>query len=289
MKPYGLDKWLPWPVLSLSLLVLVAGCGRQQGADRSSADTPNRPSAAAGESGSADSPGSDAAHPDGESTDVLDPGQPSPEAVERKARSTDQLRRRGVLISEDLPVIATLASSGRRESAEVACRAMALCVVGLKGEGREQAVVQRLVRQYGIEDSLTPDERKFVSETAPAREDQVRFAWRHESYWVLLWALGLVDELGPADTMCDVGQAASVLQTLGREEFLRAAELRPQAELLDAADLAFRAREAVVAARRANRPAPSVLDAGVVLERQRALQWLIDPRQREWDEIALER
>lgn len=103
-----------------------------------------------------------------------------------------------------------------------------------------------------------------------------QIAWRHECFWVILWALGYIDELGRPDTICDVKRAVSILRVNGSDGFLKNANLRPQSEILDAADLIFRYHWAVVDARVNQRDAPAGLD----------LNWLVGYMDQEWDDVS---
>ncbi len=163
---------------------------------------------------------------------------------------------------------------------------MALCIVAVKGEGLEQELIDKLVEQYSLASAFTPDEKAFIENPNPTQHDRVQFAWRYEGYWVMLWALGFLDKLERPDTICDVKLAVSILRDHGRDGFLKKAKLRPQAELLDAADLIYRYHWAVVDARVNESEAPAGLDSGIVMERHHALNWLIGYMDQEWDDVS---
>jgi len=209
----------------------------------------------------------------------------SNEAPARRARSIAVLRAESVPFLEELPVIETEAKSTRRTTEQVALRAMALCTVAVKGEGLEQVAVDKMVADYKLESAFTPQELAFVKNKNPTEDDRVQFAWRYECYWVMLWALGYVDKLERPDKISDVKTALSILRESGRDKFMKKAQLRPQRELLDAADLIYRYHWATVDARINNREAPAGLDEGVVTERHHALNWLIGHLGQAWDEV----
>jgi len=208
------------------------------------------------------------------------------EAQARKERSIAILTAEKVPHIEHLPVIETEAESTRRTTEEVATRAMALCIVAAKGEGLDQLIIDQLVEEYELASAFTPKEKEFIAEPDPTEHDRIQFTWRYECYWVMLWALGFVDKLERPDKICDVKLAVSFLREKGREGFLKEAKLRPQSEILDAADLIYRYHWAVVDARINNREAPAGLDGGVVMERHYALNWLIGYEDQEWDDIS---
>jgi hypothetical protein len=210
----------------------------------------------------------------------------SDEGQARKERSIAILKAEKVPFAEQLPQIATESESVRRTTEEVAMRAMALCIVAAKADGLEQEVVDRVVKEFELESAFTPKEKGFIDEPEPSRHDCVQFVWRYECYWVMLWALGFIDELDRPDHGCDAKHAVSVLLDNGRDGFLKKAKLRPQSELLDAADLIYRYHWAVVDARIENLEAPAELSADVVVERHYALNWLIGYMNQEWDDIS---
>ena len=210
----------------------------------------------------------------------------SAEAESRRARSIAILKAEKVPVLESLPVIETEAESTRRTTEQVATRAMALCVVAVKGEGLEQPIIEKLIDKYELASAFTPKEEEFLNNPNPTEHDRIQFAWRYECYWVMLWALGFVDELERPDKICDAGLAVSFLQENGRDGFLEKSKLRPQSEILDAADLLYRYHWAVVDARINNREAPAGLDGGIVMERHYALNWLIGYMDQEWDDVS---
>ena len=211
----------------------------------------------------------------------------SPISLERKRRSEAILQIEGVPFIAHLPVIEDEETTQIRPLEEVAWRAMALNVVAVRGEGLEQGRVLEIIEQYNLEPALTPKEREFILNDEPSEHDRVQFVWRYECYWVLLWALSYVEELGRPDQICDVPRAVRVMVDRTAEEFIRGGKLRGASEILDATDLIYRYGWACVDARLMGRPAPAGLDAGVVMERHHALNWLVGYADNaEWDEVS---
>jgi len=208
------------------------------------------------------------------------------EAQARKARSIAILKKEGVPFIEHLPVVETEAEAKRRTTEVVAVRAIALCIVAVKGEGLENEEIEKLITKYEIADAFSPKERKFIDNPKPSKHDRIQFAWRYECYWVMLWSLGFIDELPRPDKICDVPKAATFLRDLAREGFLKKAKLRPAREILDAADLIYRYHWATTEARIKNQPPPAGLDPGVVQERHYALNWLVGYSDQEWDDVT---
>nr|WP_245293789.1 DUF4272 domain-containing protein [Rhizobium bangladeshense] len=212
--------------------------------------------------------------------------QPNDEAQAGKARSVAQLQSEGVPTIDHLPIIDTESSSTRRDNKAVVQRAIALAIVAVKGETGDHAMGQILIRQFDAAGFLTPKERAFMDDPNPSEQDRVNFTWRYEGAHVMLWALGITPELERPDHICDVPFIADTLRELGTDGLMRRAKLRPQKELLDAADLIYRYDWAVVNARLKGEDPPAGLDKGVVYERHYALNWLIGYLDQDWDDIS---
>jgi hypothetical protein len=210
----------------------------------------------------------------------------TPESIQRKERSEAVLRAEGVPINRFLPAIETEKEAKRRSREEVAYRALALLVVAVKGEGLEQPVVERLLKDYALEEHLTSKEKAFVHNTSPSQRDRIQFTWRYEAAWTLLWALGYVDKLEKPTGICDVPRAVRFMKERNAKQFVADAKLRSMSDVLDQTDRIYRYHWAVVDARINGKKAPAGLEPGVALERHYALNWLIDYMRQEWDEIS---
>ncbi|MFK7939897.1 MAG: DUF4272 domain-containing protein [Roseovarius sp.] len=203
----------------------------------------------------------------------------------RKARSIKTLQSMGVPVLDTLPVIAGLPDAKRRSSTEVANRALALMIVALKGETLDQDLVNAVIGQYDAQALFTPRELAFI--TARQVDDQTRadMTWRYESVAVLLWALGFLDELPPPDTIIDASVLGNIFSELGPDGLRGQARLRPQTQILDAADLAYRMNWAAVDARVSNEATPKGLHPGITYERHYALNWLYGYADLPWDDM----
>jgi len=208
------------------------------------------------------------------------------EATDRRARSLAILASESVPYMSHLPVMETASEVKPRPKEEIAYRALSLLTVALKGEGLEQNRVDSLIHKHGLDSHLTSNELAFISNPNPGERDRIQFAWRYECAWVLLWALGYIEELDRPDQVCDVACAVGFMAERTTSEFLSGANQRPIDEILDATDLIYRYHWAVVSARMKGQPPPTELDGGVVQERHYALNWLIRYMDSEWDDIS---
>lgn len=211
--------------------------------------------------------------------------QVSAEGTARKERSEALLRAEGVPLPAGLPAIATQANAQPRQTQAIAYRAMALLVVAAKGSGLDQPTVDKLVEGYGLASRFTPEESRFITNPQPSEEQRIKFSWRYESAWVLLWSLGYVDTLGKPQNVCDVNAAAAIMLKRTPEQFIADAKPRALDEILDQTDRIYRYDWNVVEARMKKTAPPAGLDASVTYERHYALNWLMGYMGQEWDDV----
>jgi hypothetical protein len=209
-----------------------------------------------------------------------------PSALARKVRTEEELRRRDVPVNEGLPATNADEEAVLRPAAEVARRAVVLCAVAARGEVLEREKAVGFLEQAGLWQEATPKEQVFLNDPQPGRQDVTQFTWRYESLWVLLWALGHVDDLGFPGAICDVPRAVRLVLDTPIAELVGKASLRPAEEVLDALDLIYRCHWAVQDARLKGQPPPGGIEPGVVQERHYALNWLTGYRSQDWDEVT---
>lgn len=212
----------------------------------------------------------------------------APEALDRMERSVRQLQAEGVPLNSYLPVIDTTDDLELPTKEAILDRAMALMVVALRGEGLEPEFLDPFREKLGVDAFLTPEEASYLANPDASVHDNAQFGWRYASAHVLFWSLGFVDELGRPDAPRDPGPMVRMLRDEPREEILAKAKLRSESEILDAADLIYRYRWALVDARINGREPPAGLDPSVALEWHWALNWLIDHAEIGWDDTRLD-
>lgn len=215
--------------------------------------------------------------------------------IKRKERSEKILLEKNISFIEHLPPIVGEEDAKIRTKEEVAKRAVALCIVALKGECQlsgedinvEKEIISTVINIFNAQDYFSPDEMEFLNNDNPKEEDSTQFTWRYECLWTLLWALGFIERLEYPDKICDVAKSVSILKSFEDfNEFLNKSNLRSKEEILDEADLIYRYDWACVNARIKGRQAPSELDSGVVVERHKTLNWLINYMDDEWDDVG---
>ena len=220
------------------------------------------------------------------------------ESLDRRDRSVVRLREAGIYVTPWLPLLDENEEQQGRTLEEVCGRAAALLAVALYSECRvgekmsyEEAreFVDPIIEAYGADEFFSPDERKYLEDADSTEQTQIQYAWQYENLWVMEWALGLTDDLFWPDRICDVPGCAGIMQKYpDLKALIRGGKLRSRRRLLDEADLIYRLHWACVDARVMGLPAPCGVDAGVVMERHRALFWLAGcDGMCPWDDVDL--
>jgi hypothetical protein len=188
-----------------------------------------------------------------------------------------------------------------REPDEVAGRVLALSAVTSLADNGPRYEALALIERGGLREAVSPQERRFL-ESDPTDPDLARkLLWRLECLWVLLWALGDIDDLGWPGGWSDVARMVELLRQRETDpEFFQRARLRTKAEILDAVQLTLLVHWAVRDAWVHKSNVPEDLDwsgeapmipvtecsaTGVVAERHHALNWLIRFGGAEWDQV----
>lgn len=214
--------------------------------------------------------------------------------IKRRARSREILNQRCIYVPANYPFLESGLQLKVRSPKEIAERAAALLIVSLysecmlSGQPREQALdfVKDLRESMG-EDIFSPKEQKYLSNPSPKQEEQIEFSWQYECLHVMEWALGITFDLGFPNQICDVKKAVQLLSDCHSvEDILDSSHPKSNKELLDACDLIFCLDWACTDARIHRLPMPSGMDGGVVMERHKALNWLVGTNaSASWDNV----
>jgi hypothetical protein len=218
------------------------------------------------------------------STAIAAPGATQAQ-LDRRQRSIAAVKAMGLPWSDQLPVIEDEARIQPRTVDEVASRCLATGFCALKGEENDQALVDHLVEEYAASGMFSPKERAFLRDPSPAKQVLTDFAWRYECVHVFLWALGYLPALNPPSQPAEVGKEVGIIRDQGRTEFANRARLRPLREILEQADLYYRLHWAASELRRKGTASDKV-DEEIVVERHRALNWLIRHLDQAWDDVT---
>jgi hypothetical protein len=167
-------------------------------------------------------------------------------------------------------------------------RALANLLAWLASDGMPVSEALETAARWGVSRAVSPRESSFLSSDEPVQSEANYFHSRIWSFWTFLWALEVLPELGPPRPTDDQGdvlrQHIPFLLEQGPAQLRSSARLRPQAEILDAADLAYRQFSAVMHLHLKGQPQHPALNAQMVHQRLYTLNWLITDQ--DWDHVS---
>ena len=203
---------------------------------------------------------------------------------ERAERIINNLEMRNLKYPKDMDLFDEEADM--RKTEDIAARAiisaiMAKCAFYLYEAENPDAVKAECIRtlkRFGVQNRLFENERAVLNEEFDESLcDTV--GWRYEAANALLWALGFLEDVAEADEPEDVEAALNHTFDLinayeNLTSFVDASALRGEEELLDAFQLywyyLWNVRDGMIFG-----DMPETISYDVVLERRRALQWLV--------------
>ena len=211
----------------------------------------------------------------------------------RRAENNEKIKAMGISCYEDLPLLESSGDVKLKSLDEICKRAIAALIViqiaydAHRGEFDEgKTFFTPMLEKYGVLGELISKEQK-VFDGEYDEQDVLDVAWTYESYWSLVWALGLVDDITDASEVCDSRKAiVLVAGCKSYEEFTNNCKLRDVEEILDMLDLYYRYHWAVVENMLHPEKPIGNLDVEVVPERRRGLEWLFSEEE-DWFEIDL--
>lgn len=171
-----------------------------------------------------------------------------------------------------------------RTAEVVAKRCLVLYAVVAAGNREDRGLLADWLRREGVWEAVSPLEEAFLTGPEPERQAMIDATWRTEGLGVLLWALGKMEPAGIGKV--PVMRAALPLLRGPVGDFVSAASLRAEGEILEMYEAVYQAHWEVRDARLHGRPLPDGLHPGEVYERHYALNWLIGYCGQEWDDVA---
>jgi hypothetical protein len=198
---------------------------------------------------------------------------PSPEVVAGKAeirrrRTSKYLSMWGVSAELDAVPVFVEQDWALASAAAIRGRALACCVLALRGQGLSQIEAFAFADAYQVWPHFTLEEDQFILTEEPTGNELLQFAWLYERLWVHMWTLGVVRHLAFADTPVETAMALELCITSVALQPADAMALRDIKDVLDAADIA-RAEFAISQAADAQGLA-TTLHPGIVFERSQA-------------------
>jgi hypothetical protein len=215
----------------------------------------------------------------------LDSPNPTAAQLARRAKNNKSIKDMGLPVLGDLPVVEDEKTANLRSPEEIAKRCLATTICAIKGETKDQILVDSLIKDYSASAYFSPEEQQFITNLKPPQQDLIDFAWRYECVHVFLWAMGARDALSAPNEICAVSEDMKMIKRAGPATFVTESKRRAPQEILDMADFYYRLHWAAIDLRLKGKKS-ELLDEGVIRERHRALNWLIGYLNQEWDEVT---
>jgi hypothetical protein len=199
----------------------------------------------------------------------------------------EQSRQRAAKAGLSIPLTLPLLDLGvcARSQNEATNRLLCLTAIAAAAYGFDKVKALDWLRQQRLNSQLTNAERSFL---VRGDGDPGSFRTQVEGMWALAWALNIVPQL---DFWKDSdNRFVKILPNLKTGE--SAAELRHKSrmrctdDLIAACDLAYCLHWAIRQAELESKESPSGLKPYVVVERRRALEWLLSDES--WDAVSLD-
>lgn len=209
--------------------------------------------------------------------------------LSRKEKTEKILEKEGIKINYNLPNIESDEETTIRTTKEIAARVTVLAVINFVAfDNIEPQEAISYFDDYNLWEYVTPDEKTFLEN--PTEQKKSQETWKCECIWVLLWSLGIVDNLPFPDDLCDLNDIPMEKYPVGADkdphEFINTPhQIRSKSEILDASDLYYRYDWACVDAR-INNTEMTTVHPGIVYERHYALNWLTNYMDQDWDDIS---
>jgi len=212
----------------------------------------------------------------------------------RKQNSEQKIQAKGIAVHPHLPMIESSAYV-ELKGLDVICKRAVVTLLSTQiacdlgnQEYSEIRFFIDLMKKFGVRNEVNQKEKKLIGGTF-SQQDIADVVWEYECCWSLFWALGLIDTIEDADTICDCEKAIHlVADCKDYQEFKNKCHLRNIEEILDMLDLYYRYHWAVVEKEHFKPELPvGNLNPEVVWERRRGLEWLIS-KESDWYEISLD-
>lgn len=263
-----LRRRLP-PLAAVGAIAAVAACSRKEPPTNKAATYPTVPEASA----------------KGLARTNLDSPIPTQAQLDRRLRSVAAVKQMGLPVLESLPVVEDESTVRARSKQEVAGRCLATAICAVKGGTNDHAAALELADRLASKNLFSPKEELFLRNATPTDQELRSFSWGIECTHVFLWALGYLPALNAPDQQADVQKELNLLLERARTGLSANATLRPMSEILDMADLYYRLDWAAVELRVKGQRNDKA-NEDIIVERHRALNWLIRYMNQEWDDVT---
>ncbi len=216
---------------------------------------------------------------------------------ERRKRNNEYIKGMGIACLDSLPTIESSSDVKLKDLDTICKRAVAsLLSIQLacdieeeKNYDESKTLFSGLLKEYKVEKELLDKEKKLF-DNKYNRQDVRDIAWTYETYWAIVWALGLIDdsEIKIPNDICNCKKAITLVGDCKTyEEFKSKTKIRDIEEILDMLDLYYRYHWACVEKRVRPETNIGILNPEVVWERRKGLEWLVSSIT-DWNYISLD-
>ncbi|HAQ63386.1 MAG TPA: DUF4272 domain-containing protein [Ruminococcaceae bacterium] len=215
-------------------------------------------------------------------------------AEQRRAENNEKIKNLGIACYEKLPVLEDASQVKIRPEEEICKKAIAtLLAIQVAFDAlnddfeNSKAMFNKFINEYGVSGCLNEKENNVLNGKY-TKQDLYDLTWSYETYWSLVWALGIVDDISIPSSPCDCERAIRIVgDCKDFSEFKKQVKMRDIDEILDMLDLYYRYHWATTEHRiRPDTPIGDLNDE-VVTERRKGLEWLISDVY-DWNEISLD-
>lgn len=195
------------------------------------------------------------------------------------------LTQREIPYLPQLPLIDELPEEKWKTAQQIARRLIVLyTLTGLSHDADSKKLLAWLESE-SLGDEILDDERKYFEKKELSKKDIIRLSWNQESLFTLAWCLGLQRELPLPDREADLSSIfAKIPPQIAASKFVVQSKRIERRRILQEADLYYCYHWATRHPEKWTHPVSLSLD--VVIERRRALDWVISDER--FNEIALD-
>lgn len=213
----------------------------------------------------------------------------------RKQISIEKLKKLDIVYDEELPPTYCSKEVVLKSKEDIAKRFITNIIsiqVAYELDAKKQDIDESikifndLLVKYNAIDNLNYLEKSMFDKTA-SKEDIYNLTWQYECLDVLIWALKLKENLSFPSGQCDVNYLVdTIIYCKNFNEFIDKCDARDIEEILDELDLEYRYNWATVENKIDNSVNIGELSHEVVIERRRALEWLVS-KELDWNNIEI--
>ena len=228
------------------------------------------------------------------STETKSKGKVSSLQYIRREKNNLFIKKQGIACYENLPLIES-SDEVKLKSLDMICKRAFTCFIAIQvacdinNNNYEESIKYffSILYDFNLLGFLNSKEERIIK-GAYTTQDAIDVEWEYEDLWSLFFALGLVDDISDGGKLCDCNFIVETIASCKNvNEFKKKCKLRDIEEILDMLDLYYRYDWACTEKRINQETNIGNLNPSNVIERRRALEWLIS-KKKDWYDISLD-